>query len=260
MATHPLSTAWAKYNWASKHMDAVAKAIQRSVDPNAHPIAVDVNIEPPHGNTAVVRVTKLPKLQTDYGLTLGDTIQNFRAGLDHLAWCLVKLGDDPRPANPQSVYFPMARSGKSFRGRINEWLPGVSQEYRAIIRRYQPYRSGDRAKAIRWLRNLSNTDKHRILIPAVVSLGPFNLSVLANWPMQQSGVDHLVTGRRALNVGTPLLRVPLIPVLGTQCQVQVQGNIACFPSIGYGAAVGDVLTLIRSTVFEILDTFDKLLL
>jgi hypothetical protein len=258
MATHPMSTAWAKYNWASKHMDAVARAIQKSVDPNAHPVAVDINLEPPHGNIAVARVTKLPRLQTDYGLALGDTIQNFRAALDHLAWCLVKLGNDPRPANPQSVYFPMARSGKSFRGRISEWLPGVPQGYRAIIRRYQPYRSGDRAKSIRWLRNLSNTDKHRILIPAVVSLGQANLSVIANWPMQQ--MDQLVKGRRALNVGTPLLRVSLFPVLGTQCQVQVQGNIACFPSLGYGAPVGDALTLIRSTVFEILDTFDKLLL
>jgi hypothetical protein len=252
-----MASAWAKYNWASKHMEAVAKAIQESVDPNTHPISVDVKLEPTHGSVAVVRVTQLPRLRTDYGLKLGDTIQNFRAALDHLAWCLVKLGDDPRPSNPQGVYFPMAGSGKNFRRRIDGWLPGVSQEHRAIIRRYQPYRSGDQAKAIRRLRNLSNLDKHRILIPAVVSLGQANLSVMANWPMQ--GMDQLVKGRRALDVGTPLLRVTLLPVLGTQCQVQVQGNLACFPSIGYGMPVGDALLLIRSTVKDILDTFDRLL-
>lgn len=257
MAIHPLSTAWAKYNWANKHMERVAEAIERSVEPNVHPVAVDVNLEPPHGNIAVVRVTKLPNLRTDYGLRLGDAIQNFRAALDHLAWALVKLGSDPNPKRPQDVFFPTARSGQHFHSRIGQWLPGVSEEDRALIRRYQPYRRGDAPKAIRWLRDLSNTDKHRVLIPAIVSLGDAHLQVIGSWPLQR--IDHAITGRRALKVGTPLMRVRLWPVLGTQCQVQVQGNIACFPSIGYGVAVGDALAAIRSTVFEILDTFENLI-
>lgn len=257
MPADPLGSAWHKYHWASKHMDAVAAAIERSVDPNAHPVTVNVNVEPPNGNIAVVRVTRLPNIRTDYGLTLGDTIQNFRAALDHLAWGLVKVGSDPRPAKPKRVYFPMAESGQSFKGQVNEWLPGVPGDYRAIIRRYQPYRRGERPKAVRWLRGLSNRDKHRILIPAVMSLGGANLRVITNWPIQ--GMDQLVEGRRALNVGTPLVRATLVPILGTDCQVQVQGNIACFPSLGYGVPVGDALNLIRSTVLEILSTFDELL-
>jgi hypothetical protein len=56
MATDPMASAWQKYHWASKHMDAVAAAPERSVDPNAHPIAFDINLEPAHGNIAVVRV------------------------------------------------------------------------------------------------------------------------------------------------------------------------------------------------------------
>jgi hypothetical protein len=257
MATDPMESAWAKYHWASKHMDSVYAAIQRSVDPDLHPVAVDIHRESPNGTNAVARITKLPNLRTDYGLALGDTIQNFRAALDHLAWCLVKTGDDPRPAEPQRVYFPMAASGRSFKGRINEWLPGVSREYRAIIRRYQPYRRGDRPKALRWLRNLSNTDKHRVLIPAIVSLGQVNLQVTTNWPIQ--GIKPLITGHRALNVGTPLLRVSLLPILGTDCQVQVNGNLASFPSLGYGVPIDQALPMIRDTVLEILSTFDGLL-
>jgi hypothetical protein len=257
MAVDPMSSAWAKYHWASKHMEAVAAAIQRSVDPNTHPVAAEINIEPPGGNIAVVRVTKLPNIRTDYGLALGDTIQNFRAALDHLAWGLVKVGTDPRPAKPKRVYFPMAASSKSFRGQVEEWLPGVPADYRAIIRRYQPYGRGEPSKALRWLRNLSDRDKHRVLIPAVMSLGGTNLQVVTNWPI--GGINQLLQGRRALNIGTPLLRVTLVPILGTDCQVQVHGNLACFPSLGYGMPVGDALTLIRSTVFEILSTFDGLL-
>ena len=44
MATDPMGSAWAKYHWASKHMEAVATAIQRSVDPDAHPIALNLDI------------------------------------------------------------------------------------------------------------------------------------------------------------------------------------------------------------------------
>jgi len=151
----------------------------------------------------------------------------------------------------------MAASGKSFRGQVDEWLPGVPAGYRTIIRGYQPYRSGDRAKAMRWLRNLSNADKHRVLTPAVISLGTINLQVTTNWPVQR--LEPLIKGHRALNVGTPLMRVTLVPIFGTDSQVQVHGNLAGFPSLGYGTAVGEALTLIRATVFEILDTFDKLL-
>src|ERR1700728_1684140 len=108
MPVDPMGSAWHKYHWASRHMNAVDTAIQRSIDPNVHPIAVEINREPVNGTIAVVRVTRLPNIRTDYGLALGDMIQNFRAALDHLAWCLVKTGDDPRPLKPQRVYFPMA--------------------------------------------------------------------------------------------------------------------------------------------------------
>jgi hypothetical protein len=80
---------------------------------------------------------------------------------------------------------------------------------------------------------------------------------VSNWPLQQ--LDQLIKGRRALKVGTPLLRATLFPVLGTQCQVNVQGQIACFPSLGYGVPVLEAVPLIRSTVLELLDTFDNLL-
>jgi len=257
MATDPIGSAWQKYSWASKHMERVAAALEESANPNAHPIAFDINLEPPHGNVAVVRVTSIPNIRTDYGLALGDTIQNFRAALDHLAWGLVKVGNDPRPKEPKLVQFPMATSSKSFHGQLSRRLPGVPREYRTIIHRYQPYRSGEKPKAMRWLRNLSDTDKHRVLIPAVVSLHGVNLRLVSNWPLQQ--LDQLIKGRRALKVGTPLLRATLFPVLGTQCQVNVQGQIACFPSLGYGVPVLEAVPLIRSTVLELLDTFDNLL-
>ena len=34
------ASAWAKYYWANKHLDLVAKAIERSVEPNTNAVAV----------------------------------------------------------------------------------------------------------------------------------------------------------------------------------------------------------------------------
>ena len=97
----------------------------------------------------------------------------------------------------------MADSGQSFRDQLSRRLPGVPSEHWTIVRRYQPYQTGEQAKAIRWLRNLSNMDKHRILIPAIVSLHGVNLQLIANWPL--SHFERGCPGRR----GTSVTAVPV---------------------------------------------------
>jgi len=258
MADDPMSSAWAKYHWASKHMHAVDAAITRSLDPKTHTVPLDVQIEVQGKSaTALVRVGGLPSIRTDCGLALGDVLQNFRSALDHLAWGLVKIGNDPRPKKPKRVYFPMAESAKSFKRQINDWLPGVPRDYRTIVRRYQPYRRGERSKAIRWLRNFSDVDKHRVLVPTVINAHDLNAQFISNW--QVARVDYLLKRPRALNVRAPILRLHLRSASRTDCQVQVNGDLTLLPSLGRGVPLGNSLPLIRATVLEILTTFDSLL-
>jgi hypothetical protein len=258
MAVDPLATAWAKFNWASKHMDAVDAALTRTLDPNKHPVTMNTKIEgdPPLGATATLYVTSLPRIRADCGLTLGDVIHNFRSSLDHLAWALVKIGSNPRPKAPEQVYFPMARSYKRWTERIDLWLPGVPSEYRAVIRRYQPYRRGNHSKAVRWLQRLSNTDKHRVLLPTVINAHEVNVRVTSNWVLHS--FERLAPPRRAIHVGTPLVRVGILGGAGA-CQVQMDSEVAMLPSLGYGVPIGEMLPTIREVVLEILGTFDKLL-
>jgi hypothetical protein len=258
MPADPIGSAWAKYHWASKHVERVNEALERSFDPNANFVSTKYDIETTGDQaTALLRVKDVPTARTDCGLALGDVLQNFRAALDHLAWGLVKVGDDPRPGRPRRVYFPMAESGASFRGQVDQWLPGVPAEYRAIIRRFQPYRRGDGPKAVRWLRNLSDRDKHRVLLPAALSHIGANIQVRSNWRL--SSVERLMQGRRTLNVGTPLARVSLDRVGGEDCQVDVDGGFMLSPSLGYGIPVPILLGMIEETVLEILGIFDELI-
>jgi hypothetical protein len=258
MTVDPMASAWAKYHWASKHMDSVNAAIGRSIDPNLHTVALKVDLESqPTRAIAMVRIENLPTIRTDLGLALGDVIQNFRAALDHLAWGLVKIGTKPRPSYPEGVYFPIAKSRVRFDRKIDEWLPGVPDEHRAITRRYQPYRRGDGPKAIRWLVRLSNTDKHRVLIPAVMNQSRLNLDIASNWSVLS--LEWLVEQPRALHIGTPVLRIDLRRTGAADCQVQVDGQGTLYPSLGRGVPLLYALVLIRRTVFEILGTFDKML-
>jgi hypothetical protein len=254
----PLSNSWTKFHWASQHMTAVNKALQRSLDTNLHAVTFETKIEAEaRGARAVIAISALPRLRDDCGLTIGDVIQNFRAALDYLAWDLVRTGSTPHPVNPRLVQFPMATSFKAFRSKLAVQLPGVSSDFRAIIRRYQPYRSGDNPTAIRWLCNFSNMDKHRVLIPTLVNVSEVrNLNFSTSWPIEK--IDLLITKPQSVNVGTDIAQVVLRRASG-DCQVNVQGDVALFPSLGYARNIIPTLTRIRSAVLQVLTEFDGLI-
>ncbi len=253
-----LASSWAKFHWAHKHLDAFQAAVSRSFDPNTHAVSVNVDVKV-SGDTAVAiaKTASVPFVRDDCGLALGDVLQNFRAALDHLAWDLVKAGTDPRPRRPQDVYFPVAKSFASWRDGVDRKLPGVHPEQRTFIRRYQPYRRGVAARAIRRLRDLSDRDKHRVVVPVAMNFSPhLNAEVESNWTV--TGLRYLVTRPTCLKVNTPLVRVDLARPQGgaPDCHVQMKGEFMVYPALPGGyptTALGEI----RDTVLEILTEFDK---
>lgn len=260
MAVDPLESAWKKYNWASNHMKAVDAATSRSLDPNLHAITLNAQVEQDGTKlVAVIRIATLPPLRADLGLAVGDVIHNLRSALDHVAWALVQeVGRGKRLTDWQKrkVQFPMISKASDW-SKVDKWLPGVPDDYRRIIRRYQPYRRGDHPKAIRWLNKLSNMDKHRVLIPAVVNHSRFECSVSSD--AQITNWEWLVTRPRALNVGTPVLKLGLAPSATADCKVEAEAEVAVHPSLGYGRAVFPSLGLISETVYRVLAEIEEVL-
>jgi len=240
--------------------------LQRSFDPKTHPVPIKADIEIT-GDAAVAMVhpASVPLVRDDCGLTLGDVVQNFRASLDHLAWDLVwdqvKAAGAPRPKRPQDIYFPMAKNFKTWTTGVNAKLPGVPDDQRAVIRRYQPYRRGRGPRAMRWLRDLSDRDKHRVTVPVARSMLPQPYAgVESNWRV--SFLQFLVK-RPVVNltIKTPLLRIDLVrpPGVTGDCHVNVQGEFPVQPALRRGRPVMVVMVDIRDTVLEILTTFDEML-
>ena len=107
---------------------------------------------------------KVTKTTVPFGVTAGDVVHNLRSSLDHLAWQLALL-TTTTPYN--LTQFPIALTPGEFgskRGQL--MIRDLIPEHRALVERFQPYNGTNRdwtPLALRDLRVLSNTDKHRVL-------------------------------------------------------------------------------------------------
>lgn len=103
-----------------------------------------------------------------WGVMLGDCVHNLRSALDHLA-CQLTLFNGGTMADCAQTQFPIAsKSEAQFEAMANRRIPGLSSKHRAMVKRVQPYRSGEKAAVhpLAVLAELSNTDKHRVINPA----------------------------------------------------------------------------------------------
>jgi hypothetical protein len=119
----------------------------------------------------ILTATEVPELfPILWGLLLGDLVHDYRSSLDHLAWALYKRGRTPdlSDGKERKVVFPIADDRIKFNESLKSKLPGVRRADIAIIRRYQPYKSGKRnlhLHVFRVLDGLSTADKHRVIQP-----------------------------------------------------------------------------------------------
>lgn len=115
-------------------------------------------------------VIDVPEIGKDIGILLGEAIQSFRISLDYLTWALVEAsGKKITESEERNVAFPMADTREWFERNVDKYLPNIFREQLSIIERYQPYQNSELGYAIKYLKTLSNTDKHRIIVPVLVS-------------------------------------------------------------------------------------------
>jgi hypothetical protein len=118
-----------------------------------------------------------------WGLITGDAIHNLRGALDHLVWQLAcyKTGSAELPGvserEARRIQFPIDDTppphGDPRRFREDDNLQHVLPEHREVIYRHQPFGTefnfGFREiPTLSRLRELSNRDKHRLIVPVAV--------------------------------------------------------------------------------------------
>jgi hypothetical protein len=159
-----------------------------------HPYRIEQEIDAETGSAqVVVRAIRQPPERLS--LMLGDAIQNFRSGLDHLVVDLARAhsGGHLMPRVESDLQFPITTSRTEFKAAYTARarLGCVPPRAAAFIQRMQPYRRGiDPAAHPLWLlQQLSNIDKHRRL-PLLMAV----VSGVSYENMRIEGTDHFQMG------------------------------------------------------------------
>ena len=168
-----LDDAFHKLEWGKKHLSDFKEHIGKTFDKDkvkhemkSNPYPKPFGTRDPRPWTLFsVYYSSVPAISKEDGILVGETIQAFRSSLDYLAWAYY-IRSGRKSVDERQIAFPMAISYDSFLGQINQKLIDISANEMALVERYQPYQLTNAGRMIGYLRALSDTDKHRIILPA----------------------------------------------------------------------------------------------
>jgi len=193
-----------KFARGEHHLQTLARQIEWWIASEPYRISEEVDA---HTELTTVYVEPFGNPPLELSLLVGDVVQNYRAGLDHLALALAEahIGGRAMPKVEADSQFPIYSTKKLWRkGRARRVGCAVPRA-QAKMQRLQPWRSGDawQRHPLWLLRELSDFDKHRRLplVGIYANLGPTSIG----------GGDVHIThlqlhgGGGALKEKTPLL-------------------------------------------------------
>ena len=229
---HPLSEAAEKIKRASRHLEVLHSEIRRFTESDPKPFHFVPEIDQSSSRYLLrVKIDREPP--SEWSLIAGDFVQNLRASLDYLVWQLV-VDNDREPARTNAFPLfdrrPPQNPKNRHRQRWEANLAGVSSAAVGFIESCQPFNGADGpdVHVLSALRELSNQDKHRSLMPAFSAiqrepdLADFTVvethDVLA--PIE-GGTLH---AGYALHDGDLVLEAP-IKILGSNPTVKIEGQL-----------------------------------
>jgi hypothetical protein len=223
-------SAWLKFGWAVTHADALSEEIAlHAQSPEGATPFKTARYYDPKRHCIVLPIHSIVPFPIRWGLRLGDIVHGYRSALDHVAWAVVGRGSSPSLTEKKArrVQFPIAKRREEFNSSLRDRLPGASRADIAVIRRYQPYKRGERnlsKHVFSILARLSNDDKHRAVQPV------WAMPESATWAVGELS-DCVLTrtttrGRREpLKVGTELVCV-YVRRTGPNPEAEIYGEVA----------------------------------
>lgn len=241
----------AKLERAQEHLISLDAATGEFFDTEPYEIVGEFDTKT---SEYLFRVKVLKEPPPRLGVILGDYVHNLRSALDQLAWQLVLLGGG---SPDRDTSFPIVRNSSHFEHTAKRSLGGLIPEHVAQIEALQPYHAGDRAPShlLTLLRELSNTDKHRVIHPM---FGWFR-SDLVREPAFTPNEDAIVRKRQLARIermedGAIIARVEITPV-GPNPQVEMDAHVQIDIAFGDEALRADSLSKVGQRVHQIIEGF-----
>jgi hypothetical protein len=240
----------AKLDWGKERADALKAEMVRELEKWGDPeTRIEINPEgtpvPPDLVAHLVArgVATQPGFRTasyfldfhtfrpEDGIALGEILHQYRGALDHPAWRLVKNGLSPslKATAARQVQFPFAKTRDSY-WKDRRRLPGVPKAIRAFIEEYQPYRRSGIGRTMRALRDFSDADKHRSVMPVVSGVFEFNLEAKAR-NCERVGIRWYVDAHRHFKSGAKLCDLAVIGFDPAHSAVGMEGDFSLIPML-----------------------------
>jgi len=155
---HPLDSCRERVRRAEEHLLSLELEVASMTEKQANSLPFDLDPNSPH---AVINVGHPPETFAGVrsGTLVGEIIYNLRCALDYLVYALAVL-DSGSPQN--GTQFPIMDAAKDFASRGKTMLTGIKAAHVDAIEQLQPYKG---CNWTRHLRDLSNMDKHRHIVP-----------------------------------------------------------------------------------------------
>jgi hypothetical protein len=243
MTPPSLTSAWKKHARGYEHFKALDAEVSAFLNGEENRVTLRPDDDPKTGDD-LLRVAHLPVVPKpyDWALLLGDAVHNFRGALDHAACALADLGK----GCSRSTQFPLGIVGSS------SGLDALDPAHRTFLEARQPQdvrRLGEHPYT--WLKEFSDQDKHRALVPLFYVGEGFGTV----FPTVDGGVvdKWQVNDVAALDIDTEVVRWHVTPdIPGTHPKVAM--SVYFFPLVGCldRRGVIDCLDIISRTVVGLL--------
>jgi hypothetical protein len=206
---------WRLWN-AEQHLHAFSRLTQEFLKSDFY----EVGGKEEKKGRLVIRFTRVDPFPSECQLLIGDCAHNLRAALDHIAWLV---------CNPQTereekaVQFPLRSTGKKFREA--RWhLPGLPRGALTVFESLQPYhrRKWPETAVLGQLQEISNWDKHRMLLASAIDRSNTRLPITVRGP---TTLRREVRYRGPVELGAVIARLEMGPSR-VGAQVDVDGKFS----------------------------------
>jgi hypothetical protein len=151
-----LEDPWTKHARGIEHLETLARECDEYLGGVA--FSAETVRDAQTGSTSIQFYGEPPPPRR-LGTIVGDVVHNLRSALDVAAWQLGLVRDEDAARKQRHlVTFPLAERPARFKN--HRALPFFTESARLVVERLQPYQTS--MEALGWLRDLSNSDKHRI--------------------------------------------------------------------------------------------------
>jgi hypothetical protein len=190
-----LTSVRAKLARSQEHAQTVEDEIRAWMDRHPYGLTKEVNAD--HTRYSLILRENEPAPLRRWTLGIADAFHNLRTVLDYLVYevAIVDSGSKNPPPHDRCLQFPISDTPDDFSDAVRRRLLGeISAPVRATFELMQPYNRPHPTlpPLLRILRELNNTDKHRMLRLAYGAVSKGNLGFKGEFPSDGRQWKHVI--------------------------------------------------------------------